>query len=1153
MVRQTARVLFLEIFGALLLLLLIAAAVIVLRLAAGPIELTPFRDDIERALAGARGGQPVEIDRVLLEWSPDERRVKVTAENVRLLNKDGDLGARASRAEIELDASALIMGRARVNELLLDDGQVRVVHMGGDIWQVAGKEVTISIPRAAALDMRAIVDRINAFSESLFRSIAPDETDLSLRRLRITGFSVEIFDAAGVRVAEIPALSGQFARDVDDSMALSVEALSPGAGLPERLAISLTANPARDILDLQVDLSDWSLEALVVRLAGQEVTAPTDEGNGLPLSGTLSLRARQGQGIERLGWDLALRKGVVMFAGSSVAIDAANVKGQLDVADERLLVELRRLDAGPVSGDFNVVVQNVFDTLGTGPLPFEMTSPAMTLDLTPDFEAPVTLGEVLLRGTLDAAASTMAFERLQFRRGEMTGRAQGRFQWGGLDKKGLRPGYALEASLEVDGAVSKADVLAFWPTTLAPRARADVSRDFEAGRISDVTMRFDLYPGRLVDEALNDEAMTIRFQFDDARYRFLPDMPPIEEASGVARLGGNSLDITLTRGRIASWDVRSGEVGISRFKPQGGTLTVTAQASGPITDALGVLQDSRIALGREEGFDVGRVSGLADASIVLQRPLGEDVPLGTFDYTVTGSFRDAGLSGIAPGVDLSAASGDLYVDPASLRLNGRGRSIGSAMTFSARHDFASASPTPTRVEASGVVTPDVLNRFGFLVRAYLSGEVPVDVVMLGDGGRTDRIDFDFDLSDARIEVTEIGLRKPMGAEASASVVFRAPTSVRPSAYSASFSSRTAEFDGDIRMTTDGRVDVITLRRAYVASRLDVSGQIARDPVDGVRVLLEGPYLDASGLFGGLSLTGAGTETLTGNLSMLAKVERLKLDDVLDVRDAEFQAVIRDGRVSALVATGNTAPGQAFAARLAERADGQREFSLGADDAGFVFSALFNVDFVTGGRMTLDGVLERGDNPTQFTLNLYEARLMRAPLLTQVLSLASLRGLADTLSGEGVLFTRVEIPVTMMGERFIIRGGRASGPALGLTIKGSLELGAEGMIDVDGVLVPSFGINSALGGIPIIGDLFVSREGEGVFSLTYSVEGTLEKAQVAINPLSAVTPGVLRRIFEDPENSDLSQLPASQPDAALLLPQDFIPLPPPEAPVDDSGG
>jgi hypothetical protein len=71
------------------------------------------------------------------------------------------------------------------------------------------------------------------------------------------------------------------------------------------------------------------------------------------------------------------------------------------------------------------------------------------------------------------------------------------------------------------------------------------------------------------------------------------------------------------------------------------------------------------------------------------------------------------------------------------------------------------------------------------------------------------------------------------------------------------------------------------------------------------------------------------------------------------------------------------------------------------------------------------------------------------------------------------------------------------------------------ISLDGVLVPSFGVNSLLGGLPIIGDLFVSRQGEGVFAPIYSVRGSLYKMRVAVNPVSLVTPGVLRRIFENP--------------------------------------
>jgi hypothetical protein len=55
----------------------------------------------------------------------------------------------------------------------------------------------------------------------------------------------------------------------------------------------------------------------------------------------------------------------------------------------------------------------------------------------------------------------------------------------------------------------------------------------------------------------------------------------------------------------------------------------------------------------------------------------------------------------------------------------------------------------------------------------------------------------------------------------------------------------------------------------------------------------------------------------------------------------------------------------------------------------------------------------------------------------------------------------------------------------------------------------------LGALPIIGDLIVSRRGEGIFAPTYTVRGTFARANISINPVAALAPGVLRRIFENP--------------------------------------
>jgi hypothetical protein len=184
----------------------------------------------------------------------------------------------------------------------------------------------------------------------------------------------------------------------------------------------------------------------------------------------------------------------------------------------------------------------------------------------------------------------------------------------------------------------------------------------------------------------------------------------------------------------------------------------------------------------------------------------------------------------------------------------------------------------------------------------------------------------------------------------------------------------------------------------------------------------------------------------------------------------------------------------------------------------------------------------------------DVRLRNAPLLAQLLSVASLRGLADVLSGDGVLFTKVDAPIVLGQGRIDLPGLRASGPAMGLTARGWVAPG-KSELSLDGVLVPSFGVNSVLGGLPIIGDLFVSRRGEGVFAPTYSVRGTFERARVSVNPIAALTPGVLRRIFENPTEAPPSDqaAPPPQPPVAQARPAPSRvapaapPPPPPTAP------
>ena len=96
---------------------------------------------------------------------------------------------------------------------------------------------------------------------------------------------------------------------------------------------------------------------------------------------------------------------------------------------------------------------------------------------------------------------------------------------------------------------------------------------------------------------------------------------------------------------------------------------------------------------------------------------------------------------------------------------------------------------------------------------------------------------------------------------------------------------------------------------------------------------------------------------------------------------------------------------------------------------------------------------------------------------------------------------------------VLKDGRTSGNSLGLTFDGTFDNAAQ-TLDVAGTVIPLSGINKAIGSIPLVGDILTGGTGS-LFAATYTMKGKAAEAEVSVNPLSVLTPGILRRIlFEE---------------------------------------
>jgi hypothetical protein len=129
----------------------------------------------------------------------------------------------------------------------------------------------------------------------------------------------------------------------------------------------------------------------------------------------------------------------------------------------------------------------------------------------------------------------------------------------------------------------------------------------------------------------------------------------------------------------------------------------------------------------------------------------------------------------------------------------------------------------------------------------------------------------------------------------------------------------------------------------------------------------------------------------------------------------------------------------------------------------------------------------------------------------LLQAVTLYGLVDVLSGPGMSFSQLTAPFQLNADALVLRDVRAFSPSLGLTAAGRINRGDD-QLDLEGTLVPAYAFNSLPGRIPLLGRLFSPEEGGGLFAISYSLHGPIDNPTVVANPLSVVTPGILRGMF-----------------------------------------
>ena len=152
------------------------------------------------------------------------------------------------------------------------------------------------------------------------------------------------------------------------------------------------------------------------------------------------------------------------------------------------------------------------------------------------------------------------------------------------------------------------------------------------------------------------------------------------------------------------------------------------------------------------------------------------------------------------------------------------------------------------------------------------------------------------------------------------------------------------------------------------------------------------------------------------------------------------------------------------------------------------------------------------NKTNSNLKIYDFKIKEVPVLTKLLTLASLQGIADLLSGEGIRFNEFEMKFINSGSLTTIEELYGIGPAITILMEGYIEKNK--LVSLRGTLVPATTINKVISSIPLVGEILVgSKTGEGVFGVSFKIKGPPKKLETTVNPIKTLTPRFITRTLE----------------------------------------
>ena len=695
---------------------------------------------------------------------------------------------------------------------------------------------------------------------------------------------------------------------------------------------------------------------------------------------------------------------------------------------------------------------------------------------------------------------------------------QSKFILDGLTARGPTVDVAVKAETAPDGEGSSlklnidagpsatSDLIRLWPPFINPDVREWCAHNLHGGRIQG-SMKADWTAADLDAMAhkrgLPRESLHGEFMTRDISVDLLPGLPPMLTGDGSGTFTGHEFTVSSNRATMVMSPSR-------RVMANDLTLTVPDTTPRPIVDASAKAHmtgtaDSladllmRDPLRRQAGLtlDPATVKGQAEGDLVLDLKLGRTARPEDTQFHASGALDNLQIEKFLADEKLESATATFEADRNTLRIAGDGELLGAATHVDvARAPGEEGSATITfALDAAGRA------KRGLNFGSWLTGPLPIKLKAPLTRANAE---VEIDLTPAGVDNPIPGLAKPAGKPGKATFL------VKPTPEGASLSNIAIELGvpmlrGSAQMDPGGAVQSATITQARIAPGDDFKVDIVNGPAS-LKASVRGTTLDARAFVRSLLEGTSSGQTATKDFDIDAKLASVMGSNKQAITNMELTASRRGGETRLGSLRGKIGGGTVTATGSGG------ETRIVTSDAGALLRFTNLYSHLEGGDLNL--LLRSRGDVSAGEATLTDFVLRDEPAFRQLVSAApprSSEGRAAAVDASLAHFEKMTASFERTPGKLAIKDGVIYNPSVGLTAQGMIDF-EHSQIDVSGSFVPAYTVNTMLTKIPLVGVLLSGGQNDGVFGVSYRARGAMSSPTLTVNPLSAIAPGILRRML-----------------------------------------